>query len=207
MIVSVALSLFLCAADPGVQAIANARALVDDFQFEKALWAIVETLEQPNLDTGSLSTLFELEAIARSTKGDTAGAKDASARLLVVDPAHVMPNEPPPRVRTLYFGAKTVAAREALGFATEAPVRVDGFIETVRVVVKRSALVAGIGIALAVQSADARKQITSAPLDTNGVVTGLTQAKAQQLDATARSSALAGNVLMIAGGVATVGGR
>lgn len=306
MITSAALTLLLCAADPRAQAIANARALVDDFQFDKALSAISETLKQPNVDTASLISLYELESIARATKGDTAGAKDAFARLLIVDPAHVMPNELPPKVRTLFFGAKTVAQREALGFEAEVPTRVGGFIESVSVVVKRSALVpaknvrftvsadgaapvttvvpvnaepkvelkvhgaqltwsavllgnndavlrsvareedapvvvpkpvepkpvvvvaappagsavrpagvvvgagglvaVGIGIALAVQSADARKQLTTATVDGNGVVTGVTQAKAQQLDATARSSALAANVLMIAGGVATAGG-
>jgi hypothetical protein len=307
MIVSVSLTLLLCAADPRTQAIANARALVDDFQFDKAIAAVNEALKQPGLETSSLISLYELEAIARSSKGDAAGAKDAFSRLLVLDPAHPMPNELPPKSRTWFFGAKSVAQREALGFDAEVPVRLGEYIETLSVVLKRSSVLvsknvrftvavdgaapamtliplsveskvelkvhgkavswkaellgsndavlrtvsreeeapflpppppllvapvvvapapaagsllrpmgivvgaaglvgAGVGIALAVQSADSRRQITGAAVDGNGVVTGLTQAQAQKLDATARSSALAANVLMIAGGAAAVGG-
>jgi hypothetical protein len=286
--------------------LANARVLIDDFQFDKALALLGELAKEPGLDQPTLINLFELEGIARATKGDATGARAAFAKLLTLDPAHPIPGELPPKVRTLYFGARTVAQREALELTANEPTFADGHLDQLSVQVKNSALVpaksvrftvsidgaaatstvvplaaeprvtlavkgaqvkwsaellganeavlrrverddaapvpvvsptpppppppavtatpgdwqkptgivlgagglvaVGVGVALGVQASDARAKLANATTDANGVVTGVTQAQAAQLDATARSGALAANVLMVAGGVAAVGG-
>jgi hypothetical protein len=86
------------------------------------------------------------------------------------------------------------------------PARADWQRPTGVVVGLGGLVAAGVGIAFGVQAADARAQLAGAQTDGNGVVTNLTQARAAQLDATARSGAAAANVLMVAGGVAAVGG-
>ena len=262
---------------------------------------VSETLKEPGLELPTLISLYELEGIALATSGAGPAARDSFARLLTLDPAHVMPGELPPKGRTLYFGARTMAAREPLELVAELPTRTAGFIESVAVTIKSSSLVpatgvrfvvsvddaapvttvvpldgarspsvlvhgahvkwsatllgaheaalrrverdevpleevkvaapiaavvapappppsggwvrptgiavgvaglvgVGVGAVLGFQSADARARVNGAATDPNGVVVGMTQAEAARLDATARSSALAANVLMIAGG-------
>lgn len=302
-----ALALLLTAAPtPGARGLVTARGLVDDFQFARAIAVIGETLQEPGLDTATLIALCELEGIAYATQGSGPAAKESFARLLTLDPAHPIPNELPPKVRTLYFGARSVAQREPLELVADVPTRTAGLITSLSVTVKNSSLVPavavrftvsidegaptstvvplqsasqaslpvkgaqvkwsaallgaheavlrqvereeqapleeqprpvaalvaprpaaasadwvrpagiavgvaglvglGVGTAFAVQSSGDRARISGATTDANGVVVGLTQAEAARLDASARSSAAAANVLLIAGGVATAGG-
>ncbi len=296
----IALALVLTAApNSGPRGIVTARALIDEFQFAQALTVIAQTLREPDLDTATLISLYELEGIAHATNGAAAAAKESFARLLTLDPAHPIPGELPPKIRTLYFGARTVAQREVLELVAEVPTRTSGRIESVAVTVKTSSLVAvtgvrfsvsvddgppsvtvlpldglrkpdvkvggahvrwsaellgahdavlrrverdevppvealvktavvapapplpsssswvrpagiavgggglvgiGVGAALGVQARDARAKIAQAETNAEGVVVGLSQAEAARLDASARSSAVAANVLMIAGG-------
>jgi hypothetical protein len=65
---------------------------------------------------------------------------------------------------------------------------------------------AGVGIVLGALSVDARSQIANATKDDQGNVVGITQRKAADLDAQARSFGLAGNILMIGGGVVAATG-
>jgi hypothetical protein len=306
--IATALALLLAAAPaPGARGVATARALIDDFQFPKALAVIGETLKEAGLDRSTLISLYELEGIALATSGAGPAARDSFARLLTLDPTHAMPVELPPKGRTLYFGARTIAAREALELTAVVPTRTAGFIESVAVTVKTSALLpvtgvrftvsaddaapvttvvaldgarnpsvqvhgahvkwsaallgahdailrqverdevreedvkvpgpiavvappvaaapsglwvrpagiavgiggvvaVGVGAVLGLQSTDARSKINNAQTDANGVVVGITQADAARLDATARSNALAANVLMIAGGAVAATG-
>lgn len=297
--------LLTVAPSPGARGLTAARGLVDEFQFGKALAVIGETLKEPGLDTATLISLYELEGIANATNGGTAAARDSFARLLTLDPSHPLPAELPPKVRTLYFGARTIAQREALELVAEVPARKAGRIELLEVSVKTSTLVPasavrftviaddapalvtvvpldgarkpavqvngahvkwsaellslrqavlrriereellpveelpstgvatapaaltpsgawvrpagiavgaaglvglGVGAVFGVQSAEARSKISRAETNADGVVVGLTQAEAARLDASARSSALTANVLMIAGGALTATG-
>lgn len=302
---AMAVALLLSAApSAGSRGLATARGLVDQFQFAKALSVIAETLKEPGLDTATLISLYELEGIAHATNGGAAPAREAFARLLTLDPTHPLPAELPPKVRTLYFGAKTIAQREALELTAEVPTRKAGRIEHLEVNVKPSALLPstavrftvtaddaparvevvpldgarqpavevngvhvkwsaellgareavlrrverdelppveamkpkpvavvtapppsvawvrpagiavgvgglaalGVGAYLGVQASEARAKIAGAQTNADGVVVSLTQAEAAKLDQTARSSALAANVLMVAGGALTVSG-
>lgn len=299
-----AVALCLTAApSPGARGLVSARALVDEFQFARALVVIGETLKEQDLDTATLITLYELEGIAHATSGAKEAARESFTRLLTLDPSHPLPAELPPKVRTLYFGAKTLAQRETLELIAEPPERRAGRIEKLEVSVKPSTVLpassvrftvladdrpavvtvvpldgahqpavqvnaahvkwtaellssrdavlrkverdevppvevlankpvavtppppsatwvrpagiavgaaglAGIGLGLvfAVQSADARAKIAQAATNADGVVVGITQMGAAQLDATARSSALTANILMAAGGGLTAAG-
>lgn len=149
----------------GARGIATARALIDEFQFAKALTVISDTLKEPGLETATLISLYELEGIAHATSGATAPAKDSFARLLTLDPAHAMPNELPPKVRTLYFGARTLAQREALELVAEPPTRADGFIEALSVAVKTSSLMPATGVRFIVSIDDGPSTTTVVPLD------------------------------------------
>jgi hypothetical protein len=85
-----------------------------------------------------------------------------------------------------------------------APVRWQ---QTAAFVVGAVGLVGTIGgVAAGLVSSQARARIANADRNSMGVVTGLTQREAAQLDATARTSGLVANVLMIAGGALLAGG-
>ena len=303
--IAIALALLLTAPPaPGARGVATARALIDDFQFPKALAVISDTLKEPGLDRGTLISLYELEGIALATSGAGPAARDSFARLIALDPSRPMPVELPPKVRTLYFGARTIAARETLELTAQVPTRAAGFIESLSVTVKTSALLPATGIRFVVSVDDAppvttvvpleapsvkvhgahvkwsaallgahdsvlrqvdrdevaleemkppppplvvvapapeahsalwvrpagiavgiggvaavgvgavfgvlstgdRAKINGAQTDANGVVVGITQAEAARLDASARSNALAANVLLIAGGAVAATG-
>lgn len=149
----------------GARGIATARALIDEFQFAKALTVIGDTLKEPGLEAAMLISLYELEGIAHATSGATGPARESFARLLTLDPAHAMPNELPPKVRTLYFGARTVAQREALELVAEPPTRAGGFIEALSVTVKTSSLIPVTGVRFIVSIDDGPSTTTVVPLD------------------------------------------
>ncbi|MDP1829432.1 MAG: hypothetical protein Q8L48_39565 [Archangium sp.] len=151
--------------NPGARGIVTARALIDEFQFAKALAVIGDTLKEPGLETATLISLYELEGIAHATSGASTAAKESFARLLTLDPAHPMPNELPPKVRTLYFGARTVAQREALELVAEPPTRVDAVIESLSVTVKTSSLLPATAVRFTVSVDDGPSTTTLVPLD------------------------------------------
>ncbi|MBL8922803.1 MAG: hypothetical protein JNJ54_28395 [Myxococcaceae bacterium] len=62
------------------------------------------------------------------------------------------------------------------------------------------------GVAAGLVSSQARARIATSERNPMGVVTGLTQREAAQLDATARTTGLVANVLLIAGGALLAGG-
>lgn len=167
MFATAALLALVVSAPPsaGARGLATARALVDEFQFAKALTVISDTLKEPGLETATLISLYELEGIAHATNGATGPARESFARLLTLDPAHPMPNELPPKVRTLYFGARTLAQREALELVAEQPTRTDGFIEALSVTVKTSSLVPVTGVRFIVSIDDGPSTTTVVPLD------------------------------------------
>jgi hypothetical protein len=162
VLTTAALFALVIAAPPnaGARGLASARTLIDEFQFAKALSVISQTLKEPDLDTATLIDLYELEGIAHATSGAAPAAKEAFARLLTLDPAHAVPNELPPKVRTLYFGARTVAQREALELVAEVPARSAGLIEGVSVIVKTSSLLPATGVRFTV-SVDGEAPITT----------------------------------------------
>lgn len=284
--------------------LASIKSQVDAFKFDKALAEVADAKQLPDLSRDQLITLFELEGIARATKGDAAGAKDAFARLLTLDPSHPASQDLPPKVRTLYFSARSLAEREPLKLTAEEATRIDGQVRLLSVRLARSSLLpatavrwsvsvdgaapvtttqplteeptaslavngrgvswsatllgardaelatvaheelpplvvappppppvllsaepapdwgrpvglliagggvgaAAVGVVLAVQAADARRQLTQPTTDANGAVTSLTEAKAKQLDTQATTGALAANVLMVGGGVLAAAG-
>lgn len=68
------------------------------------------------------------------------------------------------------------------------------------------AVAAGIGVVLGVQAEGARAQLTNAPRDDQGRVTGLTQRDAAALEATSRDQAMVANVLFGVGGACAAAG-
>jgi hypothetical protein len=58
----------------------------------------------------------------------------------------------------------------------------------------------GVGVVFGLRANGDRAKVLNASTNGSGVVTGLTQAEAARLDASARSNALLANVLMISGG-------
>lgn len=79
--------------------------------------------------------------------------------------------------------------------------------QTTSFVVGALALVSVVGgVAAGLVSSQARAQIANAERNPMGVVTGITQARAAELDATARSTGLVANVLLITGGALAAGG-
>jgi len=68
-------------------------------------------------------------------------------------------------------------------------------------VLAASALTAGVGIIFGAQANATRSTVTNAQTDANGVITGLTQKEAAELEKKAQSQATIANALFITGGV------
>jgi len=302
MVLSGVLCVLLSASSADTK-LAEARAQLDQFQLDKALATVAQVLNEKGLTRAQLASAYEMEGVAKATRGDNAGAKDAFARLLTLDPTRAVPADLPPKVRTQWFSARSVAERATVSLTPQDATVTDNQYKQVAVQVKTSPLfpatgvrwsvrsegqpavvtvvplegdtssvkvatrqvtwtatllgandaelatasreektltvdvvtapppppppaveaaawgraagltvgalglvALGAGIGLGVMSADARRQLTNPALDSNGVVTSLTEAKAAQLEGMATTGAIAANALIIGGGVLTATG-
>lgn len=161
---ALSLAVLVAGATPGAQGLAKARALFDDFQLAKVKGAVNEALQEPGLDTPTLISLYELEGLSAATLGDGASARAAFARLLTLDPAREPPRDLPPKGRTFFFAARTLAQREALELTAQVPERTGGFIEGVAVTFKRSALLPAVAVRFTVSIDEGAPTSTVVPL-------------------------------------------
>lgn len=141
MFVALALSAVL-AAQPPAQRLAEARRLVDDLQYEKALKAVDAALAQGDIDHETLVGLYELAGIAYATLDKTAKAKESFQQLLSIAPEYQLSKNLPPRTRTPFFEAKTWLGNVSPVSASVEPVRAGGVVTELVIVVKDNALVA-----------------------------------------------------------------
>lgn len=277
------------------QRLADARRLVDDLQYDKAVKVIEAALTQTGMERDTLISLYELAGISYATLDKPAKAKEAFQQLLSLSPEFQLSKDLPPRTRTPFFEAKTwlsetkpvsiavtplVENGRLAGLAIDVidnalvvvkavrvtitppggqaetqtlalegkhattPLGENGAAYTIDAINDRGVLatakgearpvvaepvglktaapaspsltwqattgillgVAGVvtligGSAAGLASSNARTRITQAERSPTGVVVGLTQREAAQLDASARSTALVANVLFITGAV------
>lgn len=104
-------------------------------------------------------------------------------------------------------GEISEAARVTAPVEVETPATSGGWRRpTGFVLLGAGAVTAGVGLILGVSSAAARGQITNAARDDQGRVTGLTQAQAAPLEASANTQASVANVLFVVGGAVGAAG-
>lgn len=151
---------------------ANRSAVVEPRFASGSFWAqLLGPREAVLLELGDEAHPFALEAVREAPRLSTSEPLPASPG----EPAASLAAAPAPsspRLRPLAWGA--LAAGVAAG---------------------------GAGAYFAVASQSARQQFSAAERGPDGVVTGITQRQAQQLDATARTDAAVGNACFIAAGV------
>jgi hypothetical protein len=142
--------------------LAEARALADEFQYEKALKAVDAALLQADLDRDSLIALYELAGIAWATLDKPNKARDAFMLLLTVAPEHQLSKNLPPRTRTPYFEAKgNVAKLGSLALTAEPVVREGGRVGQLTVTAKDNSLISAkaVRFTLKVDDQDPRVQV------------------------------------------------
>lgn len=282
------------------QRLSEARKLVDELQYDKAVKVIEAALGQSGMERATLIALYELAGISYATLDKPAKAKEAFQQLLSLAPDFQLSKDLPPRTRTPFFEAKTwlsettpvsVAVKSTFengrlsglaitvtdntlvvakavrvtitppggqpetatlvleGKQASTPLGENGAAWTIEAINDRGVLasasgearpaapapvvmktaapasaglswqattgillgVAGVvtligASAAGLASSSARTRITQAERSPTGVVVGLTQREAAQLDASARSTALVANVLFITGGVLAASG-
>lgn len=96
----------LALADAGADKVAEARRQVDDLEYETALKTLdaAERVEGNTRET--VLELHRLRGIAFGTLGKDAKTRDSFRKLLMLEPAAVLPNDLPPRVMTPFFEAR-----------------------------------------------------------------------------------------------------
>jgi hypothetical protein len=151
-----------------LSSLAEARALADEFQYEKALKAIDSALLQADLDRESLIALYELAGIAWATLDKPNKARDAFTLLLLVAPEHQLSKNLPPRTRTPYFEAKSNAAKlGALALTAEPVVREGGHIGQLTVTAKDNSLIAAKAVRFTLKVDDLEPRVQVVKLDAN----------------------------------------
>ena len=159
-----ALTLLLAAAPIADAKIAAARSALEQFPFDRALGALAEAHKEQHLSRAQLLSIFELEGIARATRGDAAGAKEAFARLLTLEPGRQVPAELPPKVRTIFFSARAIAQRAPLELAAEPAARVDGLVHLLSVHLKLSPLLPARAVRWSIAADGRAPELLEVPL-------------------------------------------
>ena len=122
------------------QKLVEARALIDDLEFEAALKALDAVEKYEGNDRSTLLEVFSLQGIAYGTLGKEARTRDAFRRLLVLEPGATIPADLPPRVRTPFFEAKDWSSSNGPLLAQPRAQLDAGRVKSVSVVIEKDVL-------------------------------------------------------------------
>ncbi len=166
MYAALVLSLVVTAASPPSQRLAEAKQLVEDLQYDKALKAVDAALAQNvEIDRDTLRGLYELAAISAATLDRPARAREAFSVLLSLVPDYQLSKNLPPRTRTPFFEARSWAENNPPLSVQVEPTRNAQRITALALTVKDNPLVPARSVRITLGRAGREDQVVTLKLE------------------------------------------